>query len=75
LIFDEVKGGFFATALLMATYSGASGKKWAFLAGHVMADSATSTLHIRQLLKVPRLVIIPHMASADGMPASIRRFS
>jgi hypothetical protein len=33
LIFDEVKGGFFATALLMATYGGASGKKWAFLAG------------------------------------------
>jgi hypothetical protein len=33
LIFDAGKGGFFATALLMATYGGASGKKWAFSAG------------------------------------------
>jgi hypothetical protein len=33
LIFDGVKEGFFATALLIATYGGASGKKWAFLVG------------------------------------------
>jgi hypothetical protein len=33
LIFDEVKGGFLATVLLIATYGGASGKKWPFLVG------------------------------------------
>jgi hypothetical protein len=33
LIFDEVKVGFFATAWLMATYGGTSGKKWAFVVG------------------------------------------
>jgi hypothetical protein len=33
LIFDEVKGGSLATAWLIATYGGTSGKKWAFLAG------------------------------------------
>ena len=32
MIFDEIKGGFFARALLMATYGGASGKKWTFVA-------------------------------------------
>jgi hypothetical protein len=33
LISDEVKGGFFATASLMAKDSGASGKKGPFLVG------------------------------------------
>jgi hypothetical protein len=33
LIFDGVKEGFFATASLMATYGGASGKKWAVFGG------------------------------------------
>jgi hypothetical protein len=42
LIFDGVKEGVFTTALLMATYGGASGKKWAFLVGGIEEDSLDS---------------------------------